>query len=110
MTKRAVMSTCRDPENRSKKDCVCGGHSQNAKKPKYKDHRDKRWLRRKSARCGTLPSVDEEVFRGLMASLIGEACSAFEESLCGTPCMSKIEAHFEGCFLYRKEEKHGQER
>ena len=25
---RAPMSSCRDPENRSEKRCVCGGHSQ----------------------------------------------------------------------------------
>lgn len=32
MTKKACMSNCRDPENRSKKDCVCGGHSTGARK------------------------------------------------------------------------------
>ena len=30
--KRAAMSNVRDPENRSKKDCVCGDHSTKAKK------------------------------------------------------------------------------
>lgn len=30
--KRAVQSTCRDAENRSKKACVCGGHSRKARK------------------------------------------------------------------------------
>jgi hypothetical protein len=28
------MSNARDPENRSKKDCVCGGHSRKARKKK----------------------------------------------------------------------------
>ena len=34
---KTCMSNCGDPENRSKKDCVCGGHStknKNAKKNK----------------------------------------------------------------------------
>lgn len=30
--KKACASTVRDPENRSKKPCVCGGHSRGAKK------------------------------------------------------------------------------
>jgi hypothetical protein len=30
--KRACMSNVRDPWNRSKKRCVCGGHSRKAKK------------------------------------------------------------------------------
>lgn len=30
--KAACMSTCRDPENRSRKRCVCGGHSTGARK------------------------------------------------------------------------------
>jgi hypothetical protein len=30
------MSNCRDPENRSRKNCVCGGHNwSNAKKNKH---------------------------------------------------------------------------
>ncbi len=32
MSKKATMSNCRDPENRSKKSCVCGGHSTGARK------------------------------------------------------------------------------
>ena len=36
MPKHAACSTCKDPENRSKKGCVCGGHSCKAKKPKGK--------------------------------------------------------------------------
>jgi hypothetical protein len=32
MAKRACQSNVRDPENRSKKRCVCGGHSAKAKK------------------------------------------------------------------------------
>lgn len=28
------MSSCKDPENRSKKDCVCGNHSIKAKRSK----------------------------------------------------------------------------
>lgn len=34
MTKKACMSNCKDPENRSKKTCVCGGHSRKARKKK----------------------------------------------------------------------------
>ena len=37
--KRACMSNVRDPENRSRKDCVCGGHSaknKNAKRGKLR--------------------------------------------------------------------------
>jgi hypothetical protein len=30
--KKAIMSNAPDPENRSKKKCVCGGHSKKAKK------------------------------------------------------------------------------
>lgn len=41
MTKKATGSTCKDPENRSKKKCVCGGHSWKARKKK------KRWSREK---------------------------------------------------------------
>jgi len=37
--KKACMSNCKDPENRSKKKCVCGGHSTYAKKPRRKDKR-----------------------------------------------------------------------
>ena len=36
MPKHAACSTCKDPENRSKKGCVCGGHSCKAEKPKGK--------------------------------------------------------------------------
>ncbi len=32
MPKTAIMSNAKDPENRSKKTCVCGGHSTKAKK------------------------------------------------------------------------------
>lgn len=32
--KQAIMSNCKDPENRSKKDCVCGSHSIKAKRSK----------------------------------------------------------------------------
>ena len=32
MSKKACASNARDPENRSKKACVCGGHSSAAKK------------------------------------------------------------------------------
>ncbi len=32
--KKACMSNAKDPENRSKKDCVCGGHSTKAKNSK----------------------------------------------------------------------------
>ena len=32
MAKKACMSTAKDPENRSKKLCVCGGHSAKARK------------------------------------------------------------------------------
>ncbi len=37
--KRACMSNVKDPENRSKKKCCCGGHSLGAKKPRSKNHR-----------------------------------------------------------------------
>lgn len=37
--KRAIFSTCKDPENHSKKTCCCGGHSRKAKKPRGKKHR-----------------------------------------------------------------------
>jgi len=40
MTKKACMSNCKDPENRSKKDCVCGAHSHKARK-KRKVSREK---------------------------------------------------------------------
>lgn len=30
--KHACMSNVKDPENRSKKSCVCGGHSKKARK------------------------------------------------------------------------------
>lgn len=39
MTKKACMSNARDPENRSKKGCVCGGHSRKARKKKKKKKR-----------------------------------------------------------------------
>lgn len=39
MAKKACLSNCKDPENRSKKDCVCGSHSVKARKPKYKNKR-----------------------------------------------------------------------
>lgn len=32
--KHATMSNCKDPQNRSKKDCTCGGHSLKAKRSK----------------------------------------------------------------------------
>lgn len=32
--KTALFSNCKDPENRSKKRCVCGGHSRGAKNAK----------------------------------------------------------------------------
>ena len=32
--KKAIMSDCRDPQNRSKKDCTCGFHSIKAKRSK----------------------------------------------------------------------------
>lgn len=32
--KRAICSNVRDPENRSKKRCVCGGHGDQARKRK----------------------------------------------------------------------------
>lgn len=32
--KTATMSNCKDPENRSKKNCVCGFHSIKAKRSK----------------------------------------------------------------------------
>jgi hypothetical protein len=32
--KHAIMSNCKDPENRSKKDCTCGFHSVRAKRGK----------------------------------------------------------------------------
>ena len=37
--KHAIQSNCKDPENHSKKDCCCGGHSSKAHKPKDKKHR-----------------------------------------------------------------------
>lgn len=37
--KRVCGSNCKDPENRSKKKCCCGGHSLKAKKPRKKNHR-----------------------------------------------------------------------
>lgn len=39
--KHTCGSNCKDPENRSKKTCVCGGHSNKAKKPKKKKGKDK---------------------------------------------------------------------
>lgn len=36
--KKVCGSNCKDPENRSKKPCVCGGHSTKAKKPKKAKH------------------------------------------------------------------------
>jgi len=36
MTKKAKCSNSKDPENRSKKACVCGGHSRKAKNSKRK--------------------------------------------------------------------------
>lgn len=32
--KKAIMSDCKDPENRSKKSCTCGYHSVKAKRSK----------------------------------------------------------------------------
>lgn len=32
MRKRACMSECRNPKDRSDKDCACGGHSMRARK------------------------------------------------------------------------------
>lgn len=40
MSKRIAQSNCRDPENRSKKRCACGGHSTQARKKK------RRWGRK----------------------------------------------------------------
>ena len=37
--KLVCMSNVKDPENRSKKKCCCGGHSRGAKKPRGKKHR-----------------------------------------------------------------------
>ncbi len=34
--KKAIMSDCKDPENRGKKSCVCGNHSAKAKRSKKK--------------------------------------------------------------------------
>jgi hypothetical protein len=38
--KRATGSTVRDPQNRSKKCCVCGGHSQKARQKRRRWNRD----------------------------------------------------------------------
>lgn len=40
MPKKVCGSNCKDPESRSKKKCVCGGHSNKAKKPRKKDNRN----------------------------------------------------------------------
>jgi len=32
--KHAIMSNCKDPQNRSDKNCCCGGHSAKAKRSK----------------------------------------------------------------------------
>ena len=37
MSRFAIMSDCKDPQNRSKKDCCCGSHSANDRK-KSKTH------------------------------------------------------------------------
>jgi hypothetical protein len=38
--KRMPGSTCKDPENRSKKNCCCGGHSTYARKKRKRFTRD----------------------------------------------------------------------
>ena len=42
--KHVCGSNCKDPENRSKKKCCCGGHSQKAKKPRGKKLQSKKNL------------------------------------------------------------------
>ena len=50
--KESVMSNCKDPENRSKKNCCCGGHNHsnakknkrhNATKAKINIRRERKW-------------------------------------------------------------------
>lgn len=46
--KKAVMSECKNPECRSKKDCICGGHNTNNPKSNKRHHSTKiKLLRRK---------------------------------------------------------------
>jgi hypothetical protein len=45
--KSACMSNVKDPENRSKKDCVCGGHStknKNCKKNKFEIRKSRKFI------------------------------------------------------------------
>lgn len=46
--KQAIMSECKNPEHRSNKDCVCGGHNASNPKKNKKHHSTKiKLLRRK---------------------------------------------------------------
>ncbi len=50
--KKAVMSDKRDPEDRSDKDCVCGGHNLNNPKSNKRHSGTKRKLNVRRARKG----------------------------------------------------------
>lgn len=48
--KKAIMSECRDPENRSKKACCCGGHSSHDRKKDVNSRKNKRKIGRRKIR------------------------------------------------------------
>ena len=55
---KAIMSNCRDPENRSRKLCVCGGHSMDAKSNKNHNATRVRLSVRKSRKNNMKATLD----------------------------------------------------
>jgi hypothetical protein len=48
--KTAIMSECKDPKNRSDKDCVCGDHSKHDQKKNKHHHSTRNKLQIRKAR------------------------------------------------------------
>jgi len=48
--KHSTMSNCKNPECRSKKDCICGGHNNNNNKKNKKHNSTKKKLLRRKLR------------------------------------------------------------
>lgn len=50
MSKRAIMSDCKNPEEHSDKNCCCGGHNANNPKKNKNHHATKEKISRREAR------------------------------------------------------------
>lgn len=59
--KKTLMSDCKDPENRSKKKCVCGNHSIKAKRSKNKNRNTFKLGRKPYRDVGTIHSTIEDI-------------------------------------------------